>query len=286
MSDKALSSINTTINHSELEKWVQALAKLRAGQVRAKIDTMLVGAASTSKEELGDEESELQTELATLKDEIDSVVHMVIGHEIRNPLMKSLEATEKGSKDSSRGWSRYLLATMEYMVAQLHVGSTHIADLRNYADALLELRSIITATEEEAKTRDSARPSTSFKTLEVRQQSTSLSAPQTPTSLLPAALRKLNLGSDASPSVLADMSRDANSKMQMQFATTENAFIDTLGKSLAPQQQDALAILSQLYASSQYGAVRLTEESLEKKIADLAKRIDELAPKVAGGNLR
>ena len=82
------------------------------------------------------------------------------------------------------------------------------------------------------------------------------------------------------------MSHEANSKMQTQFAVTEKAFIDTLGKSLAPQQQDALAILGQLYGSSQYGAVRLTEESLEKKLADLAKRIDELAPKVAAGDLR
>ena len=286
MSSKALSTTTTNVNHAELEKWLQALAALRAGQVRAKIDTMLAGAGSVSKEELGDEGSELQIELETLKDEIDSVVHMVIGHGLRNPLMKSLEAMEKGSRYDNRAWSRYLLSTMEYLIAQLEGASLRIADLRHYTEALLELRATIDATEAEVKVQDASQVSAPSRSLEVRAQPNPCSAPQTPTSSLPAALRRINLDPDTDPSALEAMSHDAHFKLQAQYTATEKAFVDTLGKSLAPSQWDALAILGQLYTHSQYGAVRLTDEALEKQVADLGKRIDELAPKVAAGDLR
>jgi hypothetical protein len=233
----------------------------------------------------GDEGAELLTELQTLRDEIDSVVHMVIGHELRNPLMKCLEATEKGRGDSRKGWSRYLLETLEYLVAQLDGASTRLVDLRNYTDALIELRAAVTATEEEMKPQHLAN-SAPARTLEVRQPPASSSAPPTPTSSLPAALRRLNLDANASPVSLAALSADSHSKLQAQYAATEKAFIDTLGKSLAPAQQDALAILSQLYANSTHGTIRLGDEGLEKKVGDLGKRIDELAPKVATGDLR
>jgi hypothetical protein len=210
---------------------------------------------------------------------------MVIGHELRNPLMKSLEATEKGNSDSRQGWSRYLLSTLEYLIAQLDGASTQVADLRNYADTLLELRSTITATEGEIKPQDTPAAAPA-KTLEIRQQPSASSAPQTPTSTLPAALRRLNLDSSATRATLKTLSIDAHSKLQAQYKTTEKGFIDTLGKSLAPQQQDALTILWRLYVNSSHSTIRLGDESLEKKVGDLGKRIDELAPKVASGDLR
>jgi len=289
VSTKAISTPTVNINHAELEQWLQALAVLRAGQVRARVASMLAGAGPEFQEDLSSEGAELWTELETLKDEIDSVVHMVIGHELRNPLMKSLEATEKGSRAGNRTWSHYLLSTFEYLVKQLDIASTRIIDLRQYTDALLELRSmIITTKSESCQTSDTsfARPPLSAKSLEVPPKSAASSAPQTPTSSLPAALRRLNLAPDTQPLALTALSHDAHSKLRTQYASLEKAFIDTLGKSLAPQQQDTLAILGQLHSHSRFGSIKLSDEGLEKKVTDLGKRIDELAPKVAGGDLR
>jgi hypothetical protein len=288
LSSKALSMADSSdTNHAELEKWLQALAALRAGEVRFKIDTMLAATETSSKEELGDEGSELQLELQTLRDEIDSIVHMVVGHELRNPLMKSLEATEKCTRQTRQGWSRYLLSTLEYLVAQLESASTRICDLRSYTDALLEIRATITSIEDEGKPKDEATTAPSI-LLDVRQHYSS--APQSPNSSVPNALRRLNIKSPPSTTneltQLATLSLDSHSKLQTQYSSTEKAFIDTLGKSLAPRQSDALAILRQLYASSSFSTIHLSDEGSDGKIKELGKRIDELAPKVATGDLR
>ena len=254
---------------------------------------MLVPVSATSKEQLGDEGSELAAELETLKDEIDSVVAMVISHELRKPILQSLEAVEKGSREGNRAWSRYLLATLEYLIKQLDGASGRVADLKEYVDALLEVGEIVSATENESQTRDSVATQTSLTAgtagdtrPQLQQAGSSSSVPTTPTSTLPTVLRRLNLTPDTHPSSLSTLSEDAHSKLQAQQTVAEKAFIDALGKSLNPPQQDTLAILGELYAHSRYGNVRLTDEGLEGKIADLGKRIDELAPKVAGGDLR
>jgi hypothetical protein len=239
-----------------------------------------------SKEELGDEGSELLAELQTLKDEIDSVVHMGIGHELRNPLMNSLQASERGSRQNRQGWSKYLLSTLEYLVAQLDCSSARICDLRSYIDALLEIRATIASIEDDGK-KEVEGTTTKTALLDVRQ--TTSSAPQPPNSSIPTALRRLNIKSSRSPpedlAKLDTLTLDSHSKVQAQYSSTGKAFIDTLGRSLAPRQQDALAILQQLYGSSSFSTIHLSDEGLDGKIKDLGKRIDELAPKIAMGNL-
>jgi hypothetical protein len=270
-----------------LEKWLQSLAALRAGEVRARIDAMLASAGPMSKEVLGDEGTELEIELQTLKDEIDSVVHMAIGHELRNPLMKSLEVSENGSRHNRRRWAKYLLSTLEYLIAQLDGASTLISDLHSFIDVLVEIRATVSFVEDEGKTRDN-NIATINASLDVRHNSSSTI--QSPNSSAPTALRRLNVKPSLTPSEdisqLDTLSLDSLSKLQAQYSSTEKIFIDTLSKSLAPQQQDALAILQGLYATSSFSTIHLSDEGLNRKIRDLGKRIDELAPRVASGDLR
>lgn len=293
---EALSGISSKIsavagpihNTSEFEKWFQALAALRAGEVRAKIDALLAAAGPEGIGEVDGEGAELQTELQTLKDEIDSVVHMVIGHELRNPLMKSLEACDKGTRQNQQSWSRYLLSTLEYLVAQLDGTVVRVVDLQNYTDALIAIRASLTAVEDESNAKEEVvNPSRPL--LQTRQSSQS--APQSPSSIIPAALRRLNIKTPtATPSddleQLSKLSLESQTKLQSQYGSTEKAIIDTLSKSLHPRQQSTVAILQQLYASSNFGTIYLSDEGSEGKIRDLGKKIDELAPKVATGDLR
>ncbi|KIW05942.1 uncharacterized protein PV09_03132 [Verruconis gallopava] len=285
VSGKALSTTGPQVSHAELEKWLQALAALRASEVKSRINSILAPAGPIANEELGDEDLELQAELETLKDEIDAVVHMVIGHELRNPLMKSVEAFEKGDRAGRQSWSRYLLSMLEYLVAQLDGASTRVSELRSYSDALLEIRSIVAAIEEESKTRDEPAVASTAPNLTVKSPALS-SAPQTPTSSIPSALRRLNIQPTEGLSKLDTLALASSAKLQAQYASTEKIFIDTLGKSLDPKQKDALAILKQLYATSHFGSIHLIDEGLEAKISGLGKRIDELAPKIATGDLR
>lgn len=108
LSSKAVQSDDLAVSHSDLEKWFHTLSILRAEEMKARIDTMLVSAGSISHAKIGDEGADLHIELQTLKDEIESVVQMVIGHELRNPLMKTFEAAEKGKRQNQQGWSQYV----------------------------------------------------------------------------------------------------------------------------------------------------------------------------------
>lgn len=82
------------------------------------------------------------------------------------------------------------------------------------------------------------------------------------------------------------MAKESTAKLHAQYAATEKGIIDTLGKSLAPRQKDALAVLEQLYRTSEFSSVSLSDRGLDAKVRMLGKRIDEVAPRVAGADSR
>jgi hypothetical protein len=52
--------------------------------------------------------TELQEELQTLRGEIGSIVQMVVGHEIRDPLLRNLQSRESHAKQARTAWSEYV----------------------------------------------------------------------------------------------------------------------------------------------------------------------------------
>ncbi|QDS69233.1 hypothetical protein FKW77_001580 [Venturia effusa] len=89
------------VESTTIDKWTRALAALRVLEAKACLDANLKGfgdrggqASDLGTPELKVELEDLQNELQTLRDEIESVVQMVIGHEIRDPLLKSVQSLE------------------------------------------------------------------------------------------------------------------------------------------------------------------------------------------------
>lgn len=52
--------------------------------------------------------NELQEELQTIRGEVGSIVQMVIGHEIRDPLLRNLQSCESHAKQARTEWSEYV----------------------------------------------------------------------------------------------------------------------------------------------------------------------------------
>jgi len=99
-----------------IDKWTRALASFREQEIKARLDANLRGFGKRNSREIAEEpasalkiESEdLQSEMQTLRDEIESVVQMVIAHEIRDPLLKNVQALESHSRQTRNGWSSYV----------------------------------------------------------------------------------------------------------------------------------------------------------------------------------
>lgn len=111
------------VESATIDKWTRALASLRVLEAKANLDANLKGfgdrGGQTSDEgtpALKTELEGLQSELQTLRDEIESVVQMVIGNEIRDPLLKNVQSLEGHSRQTRNGWSTYVRRSLENCV--------------------------------------------------------------------------------------------------------------------------------------------------------------------------
>lgn len=105
------------VQSATIDKWTRALASLRVLEAKAQLDANLKGfgdrggqTSDAGTPALKTELEDLQSELQTLRDEIESVVQMVIGHEIRDPLLKNVQSLEGHSRQTKNGWSSYVRA--------------------------------------------------------------------------------------------------------------------------------------------------------------------------------
>jgi len=114
------------VESSTIDKWTRALASLRVLEAKALLDANLRGfgdrngeVSDASSPALKVELEDLQVELQTLRDEIESVVQMVIGHEIRDPLLKNVQSLEGHSRQTRNGWSSYVSYLLAYLLITL-----------------------------------------------------------------------------------------------------------------------------------------------------------------------
>lgn len=114
LAPQALRPKTDAVEISTAENWCQTLASLREQEAKARVEAVyhnhLVqdaqnGADSSATE---DDLEELQTELQTLRDEIGSIVQMVIGHDIRDPLLRHMQSCESHARQSRGEWSEYV----------------------------------------------------------------------------------------------------------------------------------------------------------------------------------
>lgn len=103
------------VESATIEKWTRALASLRVLEAKAHLDANLKGfgervgqTSDAGTPALKTELEGLQSELQALRDDVESVVQMVIGYEIRDPLLKNVQSLEGHSRQTRNGWSSYV----------------------------------------------------------------------------------------------------------------------------------------------------------------------------------
>jgi hypothetical protein len=105
------------IDANAVEQWSHALVSLREKATKTRFDAALqeylweIASSGRDAEAATDStpaKEEIEAELKALRDEIGSVVELVVGHEFREPLLKTLKASQEQSKTSQHGWLEYV----------------------------------------------------------------------------------------------------------------------------------------------------------------------------------
>jgi hypothetical protein len=96
------------------------------------------------------------------------------------------------------------------------------------------------------------------------------------------ALRRFNIGNPSKDlpqtvQALAKNSIETRAKLLSQYASTIQADLKILGQVNSSRDQELQAVLSRLYASSDYGSVRLTNKSLDARLQELDEKIADTA---------
>ena len=223
------------------------------------------------------EKDELQAELKTLREEIASVAEMVVGHELRQPLLKYMRASTVQAREAQKGWVGYVVSTMQHTIQQLDILLDHATELHSYYLALYQIQSAYdesmakTSSTEQFSAATPATPSTPnagnmsrFKDRSVDQ-----------------ALRRFNIapGKDQRTTISAMLSAVAASraKLQDQHESAEMLDLEALAKSFDDRDRDLQALLKKLYANSDFGTIRLSDNNLDAQIQDLDEKIADAA---------
>lgn len=96
------------------------------------------------------------------------------------------------------------------------------------------------------------------------------------------ALRRFNIGNHPkdlpqTAQALAENTIQTRTKLLSQYASTLQADLKILGQVNSSRDQELQAVLSKLYASSDYGSVRLTDKGLDARLQELDEKIADTA---------
>ncbi|KAE9973974.1 hypothetical protein BLS_003326 [Venturia inaequalis] len=288
------------VESATIDKWTRALASLRVLEAKANLDANLKGfgdrGGQTSDEgtpALKTELEGLQSELQTLRDEIESVVQMVIGNEIRDPLLKNVQSLEGHSRQTRNGWSSYILTTLHHLVSQLESLNSEITSLQSYNKTLHSLTTLL----QEAF-------SESPHNTQCKDDSTRAIGPNAaPSKLRPAAeisgpatyatqaLRRFcaSLTDSTNTNIIGRLdatTAEATSRLRGQHVAAVNATLESLSKSLGEKQREFMRVTDQLFINSRGSSVHLGESGLEERLGRLNRGVEEVAPLVARADVR
>jgi hypothetical protein len=268
----------------KIEQWTRALVVMREQEANARIDAMInqnVLELIQSGEHVNGtdealEKEEIESELKTLRDEIGSVVELVVGSEFRQPLSRLLKTSRAQSQHSQLEWLGYVLATMEHMIRQVDEMSACASDIRSYNNTLTEIRlafsSIVGTQSADEQSRDPSNGAPSV--ADARRDISARSNPPN-TNLAEQIFRRFTITGRIESTVLQNASESGMSKLQAQYSSAANSTAEVVGKSLEEQRKELQLILKQLYAFSEFSTVQLLPQDVEVAIQGLDDAIGE-----------
>ncbi|KAF2403412.1 hypothetical protein EJ06DRAFT_579457 [Trichodelitschia bisporula] len=294
LAPKALAADSDQLTPETVEKMCQALVELREQEAKARMDATLQvllseyaskTAEDADKDEGAAERDELQTEFNTLREEIGSVVRMVVGHELREPLIDIIRRSADQAAASRRNWFDYITSTFEHMVGQLESTNAQATELLEYDSALREIRTAFKTTATEiplvpGKPGADSAPNTPLRGLSLKPKARD---EKLAGGTVHQVLRRFDVGSGAGYDVeeakaeLAKVATEAISKLQAQYASAEAVTLEAISNSLEENKRHLDAILARIYSNSKYGTIRLTDQGLESELQELDQSVAQLA---------
>lgn len=299
------------IDLATIDKWCQALILLRENEINSQIDASIHNhicefletrdADSLSNGPISLENSE--AELHALRQEISSVVELVVDSELRKPLKRLLSDTQNHAASSQREWLTYVLHTFEHMVAQLSLITNHVSNLHAFDLALTRIRSELLGTSTTRSTRSDsqsmARPPSQQQQMpsrptHSRSNSRAISNPassslSSTTPLIDQFMKRFSLTDPISTSAVSSSTATNSSisisqstiptsllQLRKQYNAATSTTISTISHSLATQNKQVQLALEQVYAHSPHASIHLFPQKLEKQVEDLDREIQSV----------
>jgi hypothetical protein len=277
------SSEGTTIE--KIEQWTRALSAMREQEANARIDTMInqniLELVSTGQHTNGADEilqkEEIESELKSLRDEIGSVVDLVVGSEFHQPLSRLLRNSKGQSQNSQHEWLGYVLATMEHMIRQVDEMSLCASDIRSYNNALAEIHSAFSSIAD-APQGDKKMTQTSNNAPSVAndaRRGVDSRSTASSTNLADQVFRRFGISGRMEGASLETACEIGISKLQAQYSSAANSTAEVVGKSLEEQRKELQLVLKQLYAFSEFSSVQLLPKDVEEAVQGLDDAIGE-----------
>lgn len=309
-------SEDETMRLEEVEHLCQALILLQGKSIRSRIDTAYQESldselsegmkGDTDDQNVHDDIQTTRAELDELCSEIDGLLTMVVDHEYRNRVTRSLRDSGNEATSELARWAEYLVSTLQYLAARLETADEHVQGLKAYHGAL---RDVHTALTDVIKT--SSNP-ISQKGPPVTAQATSKPAKN---GLKPLLLVKANISDPSDPATqllrhlevrpggindsaklneaLAKADFEREDRLAALSATTVSSMTKQVADSLAKADADLDDLHGAVHAHSKYASIRLADpllagelEQLELETSKLGEQMRKLDLEAVGRSVK
>ena len=115
---RAVPQDTKAVDADTAEQWSRALVSLRETAAKSRFEAALQeyvwevassgGKLKAAASDSTPAKEEVEGELKALRDEIGSVVELVVGHEFREPMLTTLKASQEQARNSQHGWLEYV----------------------------------------------------------------------------------------------------------------------------------------------------------------------------------
>lgn len=273
----------------EVDQLCQAFTIIEAKAIRAKIDALYQDHQSDQSKATngyspsdGKEQQSVRAELEELSSEIDGLLTLVVENYYRIPITKRLGNAQSESRNEAARWSEYLGSTLTYLSSRLESLTQHFQHLHTHRAALdaisQTLQKAIAAPPAKA---EEAQPAAA-KTAQAQKGLKPLRLVQANLPEAPDATAQLLRHLDIKHSDLTDVAKLSqtlqSAKLERQnnlvsfTSSTDASLRRQLGESLNRADVDARDLLSAVFAHSQFGERRLTDEEAQRELDVLEGR--------------
>lgn len=273
----------------EVDQLCHAFTVLEAKAIRAKIDALyqdhLSDQSQTTNGHSPSDEKEKQSvrdELEELSSEIDGLLALVAENYYRNPITKRLGNAQSESRGEAARWSEYLSSTLQYLSSRLESLNQHFQHVNTHRAALDAISQTLqqTLTASSAKAEEAqpaavkvAQAQKGLRTLRLVQANLPEAPDATAQLLRHLDIKHADLTDTVKLSQTLQSAKLERHDNLISFASsTEASLTKLLGESLNKADVDARDLLAAVFAHSQYGERRLTDEEAQRELDILEGR--------------